>query len=232
MAAYSSPYEALRHEHRPLARVRSRTPTGKAPTTPMASTEDDTDSLTPDLPELVTGTRGGWTLANNDVLLHRVLDKSYRIQATPLNKGAQQLPQPQSTVRHHRSAQDKMIETPKTAGRTILDLDLDSSPMEEAPRLQSGVFDSPARKMLRAKAQTWQSQKIRERVPGVSVLTPRKPLASGAAMTNGKTGTWDSDSDEEDFLAGMSPPKTMQFHVPTNVLIQTPGKISNLNLKR
>lgn len=35
---------------------------------------------------------------------------------------------------------------------------------------------------------------------------------------------WDSDSDDEGGLEGMSPPKTMQFHVPQTRLLRTPGK--------
>jgi len=34
---------------------------------------------------------------------------------------------------------------------------------------------------------------------------------------------WDSDS-EEDEIGGMSPPKTMQFHVPRERLLRTPGR--------
>lgn len=34
---------------------------------------------------------------------------------------------------------------------------------------------------------------------------------------------WDSDSETGDTL-GMSPPKTMQFHVPTSRLLQTPAR--------
>ena len=78
-------------------------------------------------------------------------------------------------------------------------------------------------------------------MPGVSVLTPAKKKTPGKAkeQTNGngnglgggvtgkKTGVWDSDSDEEDseggFLGGISPPKTIQFHIPQSRLLKTPG---------
>lgn len=37
-------------------------------------------------------------------------------------------------------------------------------------------------------------------------------------------GAWDFDSDDEDTdLQFGSPPKTMQFHVPQNRLLKTPG---------
>lgn len=53
-------------------------------------------------------------------------------------------------------------------------------------------------------------------------------LETGGAAEFGKgkaRGLWDSDSDEEgeDGMGGMSPPKTMQFHVPRERLLRTPG---------
>ena len=106
--------------------------------------------------------------------------------------------------------------------------ELDSSPMMEAPKLRAELFNSPAKNRG-------------PRVPGVSVLTPArkknvpKPRAEtdeegefkalGKAM--GKAKVWDSDSEDEDedFLEGMSPPKTMQFHIPQSKLLRTPGMI-------
>lgn len=35
---------------------------------------------------------------------------------------------------------------------------------------------------------------------------------------------WDSDSDDEREMEGMSPPKTMQFHVPQSRLLRTPAR--------
>lgn len=67
--------------------------------------------------------------------------------------------------------------------------------------MRAEIFDSPVRG---------------KRVPGVSVLTPAR---------NGKEEElgWDSDSDDG-MLAGMSPPKTMQFYVPQSRLLKTPGE--------
>ena len=45
----------------------------------------------------------------------------------------------------------------------------------------------------------------------------------GAAVRD-TANIWDSDSDDEGGLEGMSPPKTMQFHVPQTRLLRTPGK--------
>ncbi|KAL8960761.1 MAG: hypothetical protein Q9193_002590, partial [Seirophora villosa] len=96
--------------------------------------------------------------------------------------------------------------------------DLDSSPAVPAPQLHSEIFGTPAR---------------RTKVPGVSVLTPargkRTPSQKRAARTPGegneaRTGAWDTDSDEEEDGPGMSPPKTMQFHVPQSRLLRTPAR--------
>jgi len=93
---------------------------------------------------------------------------------------------------------------------------VESSPAAPAPKLHAEIFDSPVR---------------RPRVPGVSVLTPAKggrdaTLLKGLGGGKGGAGAgiWDSDSDEDGLEAGMSPPKTMQFHVPQGRLLKTPGK--------
>ncbi len=83
-----------------------------------------------------------------------------------------------------------------------------------APQLHSEIFDTPARK---------------SRVPGIGILTPaRGRKHSGADSKNrGKQAQiWDSDSDDDegDMGVGMSPPKTMQFHVPQPRLLRTPAR--------
>ncbi|KAK5112215.1 hypothetical protein LTR62_004376 [Meristemomyces frigidus] len=148
---------------------------------------------------------------NNDPLLHRVLDKSYRIQATP------------HTQRRQKQAAAKP--EPATATKTApWDDSPESSPAMAAPQLRSDLF-SP----LKA-----------PRTPGVSIMTPARGIAGRPAPTT-STGrrlfspqdkayiatkdrtsyTFDDDSDEE---LGMSPPKTMQFHVPQSRLMQTPAR--------
>ena len=92
------------------------------------------------------------------------------------------------------------------------------------PELHAEIFDSPVR---------------RAKVPGISVLTPAKG-GKGATSLKGfgedKRGggkgnrgagaeIWDSDSDEDGLEGGMSPPKTMQFHVPQGRLLRTPGEL-------
>lgn len=111
------------------------------------------------------------------------------------------------------------------------DYDLDSSsPAAPAPQLHSEIFDTPARKG--------------RHIPGISVLTPavargrnNNNSSSSAAGESGKSGggkrqqqmIWDSDSDDDDDggdmgVRGMSPPKTMQFHVPQPRLLRTPAR--------
>lgn len=61
-------------------------------------------------------------------------------------------------------------------------------------------------------------------------MTPAKgsrdatlPKGLGGGKGGVGAGIWDSDSDEDGLEAGMSPPKTMQFHVPQGRLLKTPG---------
>jgi len=46
----------------------------------------------------------------------------------------------------------------------------------------------------------------------------------GGGKGGAGAGIWDSDSDDDGLEAGMSPPKTMQFHVPQGRLLKTPGE--------
>lgn len=100
------------------------------------------------------------------------------------------------------------------------DDDLDSSPALPAPELHSEIFGTPA-------------ARGRKTVPGVSVLTPARKIGGKQAAgdnNNAKAmtkGIWDSDSDDDglDGEGGMSPPKTMQFHIPQSKLLRTPGPL-------
>lgn len=61
------------------------------------------------------------------------------------------------------------------------------------------------------------------------MLTPAIGRSHSAAKSGKKVKQqqiWDSDSDddESDVGAGMSPPKTMQFHVPQPRLLRTPAR--------
>ena len=138
-----------------------------------------------------------------DPLLHRVLDKTYRIQATPLAS--------------NRFQAQRATTTPATYKRNpLLESNLSSSPDIPPPKLHAEIFSSPERQ-----GRVNQPQ----RTPGVSVLTPARVKSNKAVRT---PQAWDSD-EEDDFgnetgmPFGASPPKTMQFHVPQSRLLQTPG---------
>lgn len=169
--------------------------------------------------------------ANNDILMHRVLDKTYRIAATPHT--ARKTTKPQD----YAKAGTPGITT-RTGTTRYLDLSPASSPEMPAPQLRADLF-SPAK----------------SRIPGVSVQhTPgfKRRRSKSAAGIEGEADTkdvfgrghaaggatrtriWDSDSDDDTNDLGFSPPKTMQFHIPQSRILQTPGKFitSNSQLKR
>lgn len=195
---FTSPYESLK---RTLDTDESSNPA--LPSTPQAQTASPRlkSAHSPSVP-LSTAPRGVRTPAN-DVLLHKVLDRNYRLQATPHTQ--RRFPKP-STARRG--------ETPGKA--TSAEGELESSPFVEAPDLNAEIFDSPVR---------------RPRVPGVSVLTPARDQKGGHnGIGRGKErerDVWDSDSEDEgDYERAISPPKTMQFHVPKERLLRTPGTLT------
>lgn len=230
---YPSPYEALRQEVTSTAvdtTLDSSTADSTfddesqpAPSTPGAQTTRfdpseivQTPQSSPFLPPPPSNSRPSTARKKTDPLLHRILDKNYRIQATPLTKQRNR-----SSVRA----------TPATAqrNRKLFESTLSSSPEVAPPQLHTELF-SPAKPRG-------------PRTPGVSVLTPGRPKPrqsvarghsgeGGAAMQTPQAqkspavgGAWDFDSDDEDTgLQFGSPPKTMQFHVPQNRLLKTPGK--------
>jgi DASH complex subunit ASK1 len=81
------------------------------------------------------------------------------------------------------------------------------------PELNHEIFSSPERKRP---------------IPGVSVLTPARVLSMPQPDREATRtlGIWDSDDDDldDEIPFGQSPPKTMQFHIPQNRLLQTPAK--------
>lgn len=134
-----------------------------------------------------------------DPLLHTVLDKRYRIQATPLTS--------KSTAR------------PKKCLKTHAGEVYESSPLAP-PELHAEIFDSPVRRELT-------QQLNKQRTPGVSVLTPSRD--KNLVLKPSGTDVWDdSDDDLIDEQTGLpfgaSPPKTMQFHIPQSRLLKTPAK--------
>ncbi|KAK1056543.1 DASH complex subunit ask1 [Friedmanniomyces endolithicus] len=183
------------------------------PSTPRLQTETDQNS-SPFQPD--SAYRPSALRQNNDPLLHRVLDKNYRVQATPHTQ--RRRPRPTAAK-----------PTPATATRTMPWSDSpDSSPAVAAPQLRSDLF-SPAKA---------------PRTAGISVMTPARGKSGRPAPTT-STGRrlfspqdkaytasrsrasaifMDDESDEDDESGIMSPPKTMQFHVPQSRLMQTPAR--------
>ncbi|KAL8859274.1 MAG: hypothetical protein Q9178_004212 [Gyalolechia marmorata] len=223
IAAFSSPYEALKRE------IKGNPPSqddSTLPSTPRNLFQSQPDSS----PFIPPSTARAHRLPKDDPLLHRILDKNWRLQATPHT--TTRTLQPGSTTLPYRTgrtpARNNPNETPAGAAKgkskpqsSIIDDDeLDSSPAIPAPELHSEIFDTPAR---------------RTRVPGISVLTPLKgkrtpvPTGTGEDDTRHQNGRgkhiWDSDSDsDDDDRAGMSPPKTIQFHIPQSRLLRTPAR--------
>lgn len=245
-ADYPSPYEALRREVNPASNS-NQVPTPAIPSTPGKSSAvanqrrgiTTTPGSTASSPLIFRQTptsipRPSTIRKKTDPLLHRVLDRNYRVQATPISNarfGGFQNSRIAATAGAGAGAGASISATPlATARNRLLESTLSSSPnMPEAPQLHAEIFSSPVRK---------------PRTPGVSVLTPGKPnaarsgaatrskgMGAGAGTTAGRgAGIWDSDDDDgfdDDDDGGLpfgqSPPKTMQFHIPQSRLLKTPG---------
>ena len=219
IAPYSSPYETLKRE------VQGAPPSDEPssstlPSTPRAYHQSLDPQSSPFLPPSTSQHPSHRTPAN-DILLHRILDKNWRLQATPHSQARD----PRTLPVRGRNPTETPLTGAKKRGKQYGASDresFDSSPPVPAPELHAEIFDSPVR---------------RPRVPGVSILTPARKRDSAGGKTRDvfggeqevRTGrntadVWDSDSDAEGELEGISPPKTMQFHVPQSRLLRTPGK--------
>ncbi|KAF2762327.1 hypothetical protein EJ05DRAFT_205822 [Pseudovirgaria hyperparasitica] len=245
-ASYGSPYESMK---RSMAGLSTRSPPSSPiidPRTPAGNTRatlPDT-SMTPESspfnPPTSTATR---TNVNQDPLLHQMLDKTYRIAATPHTARKQAQPPASRTglgpkQRAHKPSTGL---TPSTRGHQSAPSALDSSPFGSspeiaAPQLRADIFSSPikggfggprtpgvsvmasARKNIATPAQ-------REGVvgAGANLFSQNRTDRTGGGFGAEKTLEWDSDDDFEEEL-GFSPPKTMQFHVPQSRLLQTPAR--------
>ncbi|KAI5307292.1 deubiquitinating enzyme [Ascosphaera pollenicola] len=237
---YNSPYEQMRRE---LNETPSKTAPDTGPITPERPHATDisaTPMSSPWIPQPESVAASGKRPADKrkeDPLFHRVLDKTYRIQSTPLGASRNYAPSHFGASRGGFNAgfsAAKPMAQPSTAASSkarpaFLDSSPPSSPELEAPKLNAELFNSP----LKSTTTTYTPRKSPAKFspvklnrspakPGVSVLTPVKPAARQAM--------WDSDGEGEDdttdatHLFGGSPPKTMQFHVPQTRLLQTPAK--------
>ncbi|KAL1883792.1 hypothetical protein VTK73DRAFT_8328 [Phialemonium thermophilum] len=208
------------------ARLPDMSMTPRQSLTPGAGRDQDGDDTT----------QFGTSRKHKDPLLHRVLDKNYRLLATPL-KGAGTGVSP---IRW-RVAEKKDGDTRagskghEKANMPVWQDSPLSSPEMEVPKLRSAAFLSPVKgsdgnryrdRLAAARAATAAP------TPGVSVQTPatgrktRDVFQRTPARTTGRETdeiTWESDSDE-DIYAGLSPPKTINFALPPSKLLQTPAR--------
>ncbi|KAI1127193.1 DASH complex subunit Ask1-domain-containing protein [Nemania abortiva] len=247
-AHFGSPYQALRRELKSGAVFKDDLPADEDEDE-YGDAADGTTRLPPyhhgatRLPDMSMTPRSSSVLLDDptlqpqsaahkskDLLLHRVLDKNYRLQATPLKTVA--LP-PRA---RGRSPQRKgMIDEEPEEDRTRRALWAESpmsSPEMAVPKLRSDLYMSPLKTRRR-------SGGAAPRTPGVSVQTPvtakkRDIFAEARHKDYGKGKerardeiTWESDEDDNEtdsVLGGMSPPKTIQFALPPSKLMQTPAR--------
>jgi DASH complex subunit ASK1 len=206
-ADYPSSYEALKEELKGEARGQDEGDnTQIPPTTPGAQSRLPAMSMTPTSPPFdptsyLTST-ALQPKPGEKQLLHRVLDKNYRLQATP-----------HTTHKENKTPANKSSWRDTTSPM--------SSPPVAAPQLHAEIFSSPIR-------QQW-NRPSGPRTPGISVQTPVKGKAKETVPSPVKKDeiSWESDSDEDAEGVyrelGMSPPKTIQFSLPQSRLLQTPG---------
>ena len=247
-ADYPSPYETLRREVNEHQAATDEDPSHQedpsTPTTSSAITDQSRDiTMTPSQLYATTNPSAPSSLPRpstahkkTDPLLHRVLDRNYRVQATPLRNaryGGFANPQVAAAARARGGP-----ETPATAARTqvrnrLLEANLSSSPeIPEPPQLHAEIFASPSRKRRTVPNTNSNPIANKPRTPGVSVLTPARPrdTGPGTGPATATAGIWDSDEEGDDddddggLPFGQSPPKTMQFYVPQSRLLKTPGE--------
>ncbi|KAK8091149.1 hypothetical protein PG994_000654 [Apiospora phragmitis] len=182
---------------------------------------------------------------NKDPLLHRLLDKNYRIQATPHKGGGGHGLSPHKGGGGAGAAGAGVPEEDRTR-RALWQDSPQSSPEMAAPTLRTNLYSamSPLKGQRGRPAAAGGATGRRgvsgeaPRTPGVSVQTPAKKRDVFAErQSSGKGGkgkglakydadeiTWDSDDEDDGVFGGMSPPKTIQFALPPSKLMQTPAR--------
>lgn len=174
---------------------------------------------------------------NKDPLLHRVLDKNYRIQATPHKPTGVSPIKWKVTEKPQDRDRDRdrdMANSGKGKGKLPAWQEDEpmSSPEMAIPTLRSAAFMSPVKHAGGGRGRRPSATPGGPRTPGVSVQTPataKKTKDVYAPENEGSRGrqkdeaTWGSDEGEEGLYGGMSPPKTIQFALPPSKLLQTPG---------
>jgi DASH complex subunit ASK1 len=159
-AEYDSTYESLKREIEGQVNE-DRDDTQVPPTTPGAKSRIPDVSMTPTSSPfdptsyLVQSTRKIGA-ENKDPLLHRVLDKNYRVQATP-----------------HTARKNNKTPANKPSWRDITSPM--SSPPAAAPQLHADIFSSPIRR-------EYSKPICAPRTPGICVQTPAKGKATESAL--------------------------------------------------
>lgn len=144
----------------------------------------------------------------DDVLLHRVLDKTYRIQATPHKTPSAQIFHPRQN--HHPPRND-------------LDDSLLSSPdIPQPPQLNPDLFSPSTRRTIRREQVVPRTPRPQFR-PGQSVFHTPGQRHGTQHHDHIQDDKEEDSSDEDEEWKMMSPPKTIQFSIPPNQLLQTPG---------
>lgn len=184
---------------------------------------------------------------SKDPLLHRVLEKNYRIQATPHKPAAKGTPvrgaaAAAASQRERASWQDSPASSPEMAIPKLRS-EAFMSPYKSisaAGRAGAGASGSGSTAAAGSSSAAGGRQRFAPaasqgpRTPGVSVQTPmsrktRQAFAEGSLKGKEKYEIdWDSDEDDDDLYGGMSPPKTIQFALPPSKLLQTPGMYATL----
>lgn len=255
-AGLGSPYEMLKRDMKKEA---------SSPTKNGDDSEDDTELLfqqhTARLPDMSMTPRSslapgshaqqtrdddsaflfsGSTRPNpQDPLMHRVLDKNYRLAATPLKAARSGVSPIKWRVTEKPKDATARGKEKDTTVKPIWADSPTSSPEIAMPRLRSEAFMSPLKPS--AYRQRLAAATAAPRTPGVSVQTPamgrktkdvydRTPAAPEEKETD--EITWESSGEEDDFYGGMSPPKTIQFALPPSKLLQTPGEFLSTFLRK
>lgn len=158
--------------------------------------------LSYDYPQTPVGRSGGVNNIGDGSVRHQVLDKNWRIQATPKPRSKQGNPDPK------QKKEGLSFQTPETTAKYAF---LEDSPQEpEVPQLNSGITFAPSPSVI----------KTRQKLPGYNSFQD-KNFATPNRKTNNFYDYSDSDTD---LMEGISPPVTMHFGVGNNKLIKTPTR--------
>ena len=133
-----------------------------------------------------------------DPLMHRVLGKDYRIQATPhrspqrprlhVGAGAKDIRQ-KELEREEQREKEKQKEKEKQRSAWSSPM---SSPEMAVPKLRSAAFLSPLKQAYRSKLAAATASSNGPRTPGVSVQTPRPKRTAASAFDDDESGAPDA----------------------------------------